>query len=799
MITGADIEFGPSQPIAPMAPNEPIRQADYPVGRNLIVTPRGAESRAVSYAEMRALADASPILRSVIEDRKEVIKGLKWTIGVKEEYQHLDFSGDVKEITRLFSRPDGDNTFDQWMGILCEDLLVCDNMTIYPRMSKSGGVISFDPVDGDTITVLTDGRGRIPQPPEPAYMQIIKGHPRTWYDHDHLVYRPYNLRSKGVYGTSHVENIIMTINIALRRDIQFLEHFRSGNIPHSLIQAPKEWTADQIEKFQRVFDLMLAGDLANRSKMILVPGGGSPAQPMAQLTFDAQFDEWLARIICHRFGVSPTPFVRMNNRATAETIEENATEKSIVPLMQHFKSVFDSLIEHQCGKPHLEFVWTTQQLHYRMEDASINSTLLHDGVITLDHVRKMRGLPPLPDGLGKDPMVWTQGGPVLLRDVRNSAYQQQQAPMGIPSPAVSQPASLPQLSLTREPETEDDVELPELSLKSELSAWETYALKRLGKANTRPFECKAVPEALAVSIRDGLKSASDPKAVKAVFEQARRNLTRKRTPPVEGNLDQLMTEYEDLIKTAVEKAKNAAGSAMKSWDENEHPRDNDGKFTDGNGGGGNGSKQPKNDNPKSDKPATSSTKLSGEAWANSMSAHEKALIFDWQGTGYQHIREAQMKGIKDSDYVDKINALNELLDRAEPYEGELWRGMHNVPSEYYNKLLQDDIIVLTAFSSSSKSQEQAEYFVLGSGIEMGTNWKQESPSVMIHITKNKTGVDITPASNHSFADEEEVILRDKAKYRVISREEKTIRVVDYYKTPVVNFDIKTLVLTVEEI
>jgi len=350
------------------------------------------------------------------------------------------------------------------------------------------------------------------------------------------------------------------------------------------MKMPADWPAEKIIEFTNSFNLMLAGDLAQRAKIVAVPGGDGDVQFMQQLTFDAQFDEWLARIICHRFGVSPTPFVRMNNRATAETIEESSTEKSIVPLMQHFKSVFDSLIEHQCGKPHLEFVWTTQQLHYRMEDASINSTLLHDGVITLDHVRKMRGLPPLPDGLGKDPMVWTGSGPMLLRDVKNG-LNQQQPPMGMLSTEASQPLALPQLSLTGEQEADDDTELPELSLKAELSAWETYALKRLGKMNTRPFECKAVPETLAAEIQTGLKHAADPRAVKAVFEQARRNLGRKRTPSVEGSLDHLMTEYEDLIKTAVEKAKNAFGGAMKSWDESEHPRDNDGKFASGNGGG----------------------------------------------------------------------------------------------------------------------------------------------------------------------------------------------------------------------
>ena len=59
MITGAGPEawFGPFQPLQPMAPSEVAgRQFDYPVGYNLVVTPRGDEG--VGFPQLRALAEA---------------------------------------------------------------------------------------------------------------------------------------------------------------------------------------------------------------------------------------------------------------------------------------------------------------------------------------------------------------------------------------------------------------------------------------------------------------------------------------------------------------------------------------------------------------------------------------------------------------------------------------------------------------------------------------------------------------------------------------------------------------------
>ena len=74
LITGVspDTWFGPLQPLAPMAPPEVKgRQWDYPFGANLNYIPRAEDG--VSFAELRGLADALPLLRAVIETRKDQI------------------------------------------------------------------------------------------------------------------------------------------------------------------------------------------------------------------------------------------------------------------------------------------------------------------------------------------------------------------------------------------------------------------------------------------------------------------------------------------------------------------------------------------------------------------------------------------------------------------------------------------------------------------------------------------------------------------------------------------------------
>jgi hypothetical protein len=49
------------------------------------------------------------------------------------------------------------------------------------------------------------------------------------------------------------------------------------------------------------------------------------------------FDEWIARVGCIAFSVSPQPFVNQMNRATGETQKEMADEEGLLPILAWIK------------------------------------------------------------------------------------------------------------------------------------------------------------------------------------------------------------------------------------------------------------------------------------------------------------------------------------------------------------------------------------------------------------------------------------------------------------------------------
>jgi len=272
-ITGVAPEtwFGPLQPLKPMAPPEVKgRQFDYPFGANVSYTPRA--SAAIGFAELRALADALPLLRSVIETRKDQIAGLDYTVRPREaKTADPDTAARIKSVLAFLARPDRRRPFAAWLRMLLEDMLVIDAATVYPRFSRDGALYSLDVIDGATIFPLIGEDGRAPDPPDPAYQQVLHGVPAADFSSAELMYLPRNARAHRLYGMSPVEQIALTVNIALRRDVATLDYYRAGTIPDAFATLPKEWTLDQIKQFQDYFDSLMIGNLSRRRMLKFMP------------------------------------------------------------------------------------------------------------------------------------------------------------------------------------------------------------------------------------------------------------------------------------------------------------------------------------------------------------------------------------------------------------------------------------------------------------------------------------------------------------------------------------------------
>lgn len=372
------------------------RAFDYPFGVNLNFIPRGESGQAgISFSQLRGLADSYDLLRLAIETRKDQIESYDWEIGLLDEKQDPKlYMDEIKEVTAFLERPDKEHDWDTWLRMSMEELLVLDAWCIHPRPTMGGGLYALELVDGSTIKRLIDDYGRTPDHPQPAYQQIIKGMPASEYTRDDLLYLMKNPRIHRIYGLSPVEQVIVTVNIAIRRQLHQLNFYTEGNVPEAIAGVPDTWTMDQIKMFQEWWDTLVQGNMASKRHMKFIPRMEGIVFPKAEVIKDA-YDEWLARIICYCFSISPNALVHQVNRAQAQQVAETAKEEGLMPWLNWIATQMTFVLKHYMNKPHLKFAWKLKGITDPGVRATVHATYIDKQVLTPDEVREEIGKRPL--------------------------------------------------------------------------------------------------------------------------------------------------------------------------------------------------------------------------------------------------------------------------------------------------------------------------------------------------------------------------------------------------------------------
>jgi len=402
VITGVTPQtwFGPSQPLAPFAPPETAGRAfDYPFGYNLQYSPRSYEP--TSFADLHMLADNCDMMRIIIESRKDQIEGQEWEVRPRKlaDGTHpmaSQFADQIRDAKAFFEYPDKELALPQWLRAIGEEVFVTDATSIYVRLDRKGRVYGFEVLDGSTISPRIDANGRVPRAPDVAYQQILHGVPAADFSTDDLIYFPRNRRPGHVYGYSPVEQVIVTVNTLVRRSMHQLAYYTEGNLTDSIFTSPPNWATEQIKGWQKYWDSLFSGNVQARRRGTWVPNGVD-VKPLKQPDLKDPYDEFLARIICFCFKVSPQPFVSMMNKATADTAHDAAIEEGLVPILNWYEDLFRRLFD-RLGWHDIEMVTVDDRESDPLTAAQIDVADVKAGIRTIDEVRAGRGLDPIPGG-----------------------------------------------------------------------------------------------------------------------------------------------------------------------------------------------------------------------------------------------------------------------------------------------------------------------------------------------------------------------------------------------------------------
>lgn len=427
--------FPPGYPLLPQAPAVAAgRQFDYPFYYNVQIQPRAYES--VSFDLLRSMSESHDLLRTVIESAKNRIAFQEWSFMSADEEQKKGGKKNVpagtqdrmKWATNFFRRPNMREPFAVWAKALIEDMLTIDAMSVYNKPTLSGSPHSFEYLDGATVNVKLDYWGHEPDAPETAYQQILKGLPALDYTSDDIVYMPFNRRTHKAYGYSPVEQIMVTINIAIRRQWWQLQKYVSGAHTPYLIKTPPDWSPDQIDAAQQWYNTQFVDNMAQKWRAILLPNGCEPlTMGIKDIDEKGDMDDWLAGLICYAFSVDRSELIKPMNRASAQHGGAQADKEGFAPFSQFFEQSMNELVYRCFGYEDIRFKWRQEEDMFTQEKSAAIQIYANIGCLMIDETRELLGMDPLDGGAGQQFVLAANAQVLKIDDVNSLSDQNDQA------------------------------------------------------------------------------------------------------------------------------------------------------------------------------------------------------------------------------------------------------------------------------------------------------------------------------------------------------------------------------------
>ena len=252
-------------------------------------------------------------------------------------------------------------------------------------------------VDGASIRMNLEWDG---SPHSQRYVQVSDhSNSKIELDDDELIYIRLNPRTHTPFGLGRLEVAFETINSFLGA-----HRYASRLASNSVVQYAlwlQDLTPEHHERLIRWWQDEIEGTgkvpiLSVESKPeVLRFGGGTDAD------LRLQWQEFLLRVVASAFDLPPfyLGVERDVNRSTAEEMNDLAFRQAIVPTARLLaESLTRGVIGKRLGWSDLEFVFADVDAIDPLEEAQIQQILLQSGVLTVNEVRRMRGLEEFPVG-----------------------------------------------------------------------------------------------------------------------------------------------------------------------------------------------------------------------------------------------------------------------------------------------------------------------------------------------------------------------------------------------------------------
>lgn len=443
--------YGAGWPVQPVSAPKDVdlpRELDYPISVNATLTPRTGWGLMPFASLLSAYENVTECKMPVGLIHRELTSFIP---------RLVDADGNAVEdhdYAWMTISPDRKTPFSVWMTRFLKSAKVYDAPALY--FSQSGGKINaIHYIDGSTLFLIIDEYGNTPAPENtddyikrkrsgdvsspastfaatdgaprgpssiqefidsirsrlrsgdsvptkiPAYTQVIKGTPFSWWSSDQVWYMPASKRMNAPYGESFIEQAWAEVQLIVNIKAFELGHYRTGNMPEGYVTLPRDLfpNAASLLEAERTYNARMSSGATERMRVRYFPDG-THYTPTKKPEFPDKLYKLAWNNILHAVGIPPSEFGDipgggLGGKGFKEGAASDLSRNTLNPHRQFIANPFNYVLQRDgVDDVVFELGYPTEEIDPDKMKASVYEGLTH-GVYTMNDAMGQLGLNPV--------------------------------------------------------------------------------------------------------------------------------------------------------------------------------------------------------------------------------------------------------------------------------------------------------------------------------------------------------------------------------------------------------------------
>ena len=355
---------------------------------------------AVSYTALEAVYKKESWVRACVDVITRTTTSNGYRLLAEDTKEQVDpKSKEFEPILNLLKQPNPYDTFEEVLAEICADLHIYGDAYLEIVRDKQGNPVALYNIYAPSLRVMVDVHGTVGGYIQKPMGLLTSGAKAVTFKPEEIAH--FRLPNPGneVYGLSPIESLDIVIETDLYAQDYNLHFFKNHAVPRLHVDL-SNCTLPQLKRTREYFASEIKG--AKNAHKTMITEGGAKVTAIGTSPNDMEFltqRKFSRDEIFAVFGVPPMKLGIYEdvNRASSGEADKSFKSEKIIPLQRMLAKKLNITVINSFDKigEKVNFAFVEVDLRDAKEQANIDKIDIDSGVMTINEVRRKRGLAPL--------------------------------------------------------------------------------------------------------------------------------------------------------------------------------------------------------------------------------------------------------------------------------------------------------------------------------------------------------------------------------------------------------------------